>query len=243
MKILLIEPCFAGFLTAIYHAHYSHKDADIITSDLNAPSFLDIQVEITTDTVLAARVRSGIIKRAGTVIYSDIAHAYLSCQDTKEKILFAYTKLVLLHGRAAYGMYQMNEVKEFNDLLQKVRGEAHRFKGFLRFKELKNGIYYSAFSGDNDIIELLLPHFRARMNAEKFVLHDIKRHKLIYYDSQICHYLIAPEEYSVTLSDEEAFFSALWKDYHKNIAVEGRLNTDLQRQCLPKKYRWFMNEF
>lgn len=243
MKILVPENNLAGFLTAVYHAYYTHKDADTITSDSGTVTMLDEKVEIETDLDLARRVRSGITKKAGSLGYRDISDAYLSCDDKKEQKIFKYLKLLFKNGRGVYSMFAEPDVIAFNDILNKVRGEVHRFHGFLRFQEMANGTFYSCFSGDNDIIELLVPHFKARFNNQKFVLHDIKRQKLVYFDGGKCHYLVAPEKFNIILSEDEVMFSELWRQYHKNVSIESRKNLRQQRQFLPKKYRWFMNEF
>lgn len=243
MKILVPEQNLVGFLTAVYHAYYMHKDAQTVSTAPQKATFLDEVVEISADAKLAARVRAGIINKAGEVAYEEVGAAYLSCDPEKEEKIFAYLKLLFKHGRNVLTMYGHPEVVAFRDVLNKVTHEAHRFKGFLRFQELASGVYYSYFGGDNDIIELLLPHFRGRLNTQKFILHDIKRGKLAYWDGAAMHLLPAPRTVNVLLSENELLFSALWKEYHEHVAIAERKNLKLQQHFLPKKYRWFMNEF
>lgn len=242
MKILVPEQNLMGFLTAVYEAYYTHKDAETISSAPETPTLLDQTVDIPADAALASKVRSGIINKAGRDAYDEVATAYLSYDNKKEEKLFCYLKLLFRQGRDVLTMYANSEVIAFRDLLNKVNYEAHRFKGFLRFHELASGVYYSYFGGDNDILELLIPHFRGRFNDQKFILHDIKRGKLAYWDGRTVHLVPAPRTINIILSENELLFSTLWKEYHRNVAVEGRKNLKLQRQFLPKKYRWFMNE-
>jgi probable DNA metabolism protein len=243
MKILVPEQNLAGFLTAVYHAYYTHRDAGTISTDRQKPTFMDECTDIAADVELAAGVRAGIIRKAGKIAYDEIAAAYLSCDPQKEEKLFDYLRLLFVHGKNVLTMYGHPAVVAFRDVLNKVMHEAHRFKGFLRFQELANGVYYSYFGGDNDIIELLLPHFRGRLNTQKFILHDIKRGKLAYWDGSAMHLVPAPRTVNVLLSENELLFSALWKEYHEHAAIAERKNLKLQRQFVPKKYRWFMNEF
>lgn len=243
MKILAPEPNLAGFLTAVYHAYYSHKDASRISSDPQAATLMDECVGIPADIILASKVRQGIIDKAGQDAYTEVANAYLSCDRQKEEKIFDYLRVLFVYGRAVLTMYADPVVIAFRDVYTKVMHEVHRFTGFLRFQELASGVYYSYFGGDNDVIELLIPHFRARLNAEQFVLHDIKRGKLAFWDGASVHLVPAPRTVNVLLSENEILFSSLWKDYHKNVSIAQRANPRLQRQFLPKKYRWFMNEF
>jgi probable DNA metabolism protein len=139
-------------------------------------------------------------------------------------------------------MYGNIAVDNFGLLLKKVRGEVHRMHGFLRFQEMENGVFYCFFGSDNDILELVLPHFKARFNTQRFVLHDIKRKKLAYYDGATCCIMPA-DKVDITLSDKEKLFSTLWKEYFLNVSISDRVNLRLQTQFAPKKYHWFMNEF
>jgi len=243
MKVCIIENNLAGFLTAIYHFYYTHKDIDVITSDYNKATICDIVIEIPVELELAIKVRNGIIKKVGRVNYGDIYGAYLSCDSEKEQKLFEYLKLLFKEGKNTLTMYASPVVIAFNDMLKKVRHETHRMYGFLRFQEMENGIFYGFYGSDNDVLELILPHFKARFNDQKFIIHDISRKKMAYYDGRIIHTFVALDTVNIAISDKEILFSQLWKEYNKNVAIDSRKNIKLQNQFAPKKYRWFMNEF
>ena len=243
MKICVIENNLAGFLTAVYHSYYGHKDIDFITSDYNQATMLDTVIEPQTDTALARKVRDGIIKKVGKSHYNLIYTAYLSCDKQKEQKLFEYLQLLFKEGKNILSMFAVPSVIAFNDMVKKVKHEAHRMHGFLRFKEMENEIYYGYFGSDNDILELILPHFEKRFNDQQFVIHDINRKKMAYYDGTKTHFSLAPETVNITISDKEVLFSELWREYNKNVAIDNRKNLKLQNQYAPKKYRWFMNEF
>ena len=240
MKILYIEDNLACFLCALYHAYHKEK-ADMITTDSGSITLLDEVIEITVDLNISRKVRKGIIHKYGH-IYEDIKDAFLSGDNTKSQKIYKYFDLLLKQGKKILTMYNSPIVIDFNDIIKKVRHEAHRLHGFLRFKEMDNGIFYSYFGSDNDVIELVLPHFIARYNSQQFVLHDIKRKKLAYFDGADIHFAVA-DNVSITLSDNEVLFGKLWKEYFDSVTINERLNPKLQRQFLPKKYQFFMNEF
>ncbi len=242
MKYLVAEGNLAGFLTAVYDYYYVHKEGNI-TSDAEKGGLLDEMTDIKTDLSKAIKVRQGIINLVGAVGYKEITDAYCSCDAEREDKIFEFLKLLFRHGRAAFNMYAEPTVIAFNDLAKKVWSETHRLEGFLRFQQLASGVYYGYFGSDNDILELLLPHFQARFNDQQFVIHDIKRKKMAIYDGKRIETMVAPEKLNIDLSANEEVFSRLWKEYFHNVAIENRKNPRLQRQYAPKKYRWFMNEF
>lgn len=243
MKICLVEKSLAGLLTAIYHNYHTYENIASITSHIDSVTLIDEIIYVDTNTSLARRVREGIIAKGGYSFYKDIADAYLSYNINKENIIFNYIKLFIKHGIKVNDMLSLKEVIDFNDILRKVRLETHRMHGFIRFQLMDNGVYYSFFKPDNDIIELVMPHFKARYNNQLFILHDISRNKMLYYDKNTVHKIVCPESITINLSEEELLFSELWKQYFNNVTIEERINPKLQKQYAPHRYRFFMNEF
>lgn len=243
MVIGLSENNLAGFLTAIYHCYYTYKNIERITSYPNSCLLIDEVINIDTDIELARKVREGILKKVGQSGYRDINDAYLSSDMNKEQKIYMYLKLLFDKGKDIYTMYSCDAVIAFNDMVNKVRGEAHRMNGFIRFQEMDNGIFYSYYGSDNDILEIIIPHFVTRFNNQKFILHDVKRKKIAYYDGNTYHTAVVPDGVTIVLSDNEKIFSSLWKEYYLNVAIENRKNIKLQNHFVPKKYRFFMNEF
>lgn len=124
----------------------------------------------------------------------------------------------------------------------RVRREIHRYKGFLRFKEVKGGYLYAAFEPEFNVIVPLARHFANRFRNEKIILHDRKRglgvfcHKGHMIQAEIIKPI--PQE-----TEEETFFSNLWKNYFETLAIKERENLTGQKRNVPLKYRKFMVEF
>ena len=51
------------------------------------------------------------------------------------------------------------------------------------------------------------------------------------------------DELELQYSAEEKDMQRLWKLFVDTIAIKERINTDLQRQMLPLRYRKYMKEF
>jgi probable DNA metabolism protein len=64
-----------------------------------------------------------------------------------------------------------------------------------------------------------------------------------FYNGNYITYLPAAGNIEIELSGRETAYENLFKEYHKNIAINERENYKLQRAFAPKKYRHFMSEF
>ena len=114
--------------------------------------------------------------------------------------------------------------------------------GFLRFAECTGGLY-AHFSPDNDIVDLVAPHFAKRFSGEKFIIHDTKRNLLAVYDGKSLKTVLNESPVTVYLSTEEEQFRKLWKTYFDSVTIESRKNKRLQDNFLPRRYRKDMTEF
>ena len=105
-----------------------------------------------------------------------------SGQPNRDTVAFGYFKLIAARGGPVRRMLAEDAVIAARECMQRVRFEIHRFHGFLRFMESACGALYAPVSPDNDICDLLVPHFRARLPQYPFVIHDVKRRKAAVYD-------------------------------------------------------------
>ena len=243
MNILVCEKSLVGFLSAVYDSYYTCKNADIITADINDCTLTDSFCASGESMVKARRVRDGIIKKGGNFAYDSVLDAYLSGDRSKEKKIYEFLRLFFARGRTAFEAYDRPCVVDFNDMVRNVRHEIHRVSAFVRFQEMKNGIYYGFFRADNDILERIAQNLAPRFNTQKFVLHDYERRKMALFDGKEVCYCIAPDKVEIELSEDEDKFVSMWKNYTRNVSIASRENLRLQQNFVPKKYRIFMNEF
>ncbi|MFA9424428.1 MAG: TIGR03915 family putative DNA repair protein, partial [Sedimentibacter sp.] len=134
------------------------------------------------------------------------------------------------------------KVLPINQLYIKVSREEHKFIGILRFAEL-GGILYSKFSPDNDLILLLVEHFADRYKYEKFIIHDERRNKAVFYANGLWEVKENINFENIEYKQDEIKFQNLWKQYFTHIAIDVRTNTNLQFQFVPARYRKNMIEF
>ncbi len=237
MKIFICDDTPESFFTAVFDA-YGIAGA-VITSDGNFQlSMGDEPVRVHYDIEKCDRVRR-VLKKYGAE--NDVLSALKSCDTRKEQVCFAYVKRLTELKKSIKNAFNLPEVVDFNDILYKITGEMHRLKGLLRFKETAGGVLYAPYSPDNDITDLLTPHFAARLRSEKFIIHDINRGIAGLYDGRgwiITHV----GEAKICLSDSELAFEGLWKKYYKSVNIESRPHERQMKRSMPVRYWKFLPE-
>ena len=162
--------------------------------------------------------------------------------DTREMTALTYLRRIVKAGGPVRDRLSDPAVLEATTELRKVTGEAHNFTGFLRFMEGANGVYYGPFAPDNDILELILPHFLKRFAAQPFVIHDTARRKAALYNGKDCILTQTEEKVSVALSAYEDSFRQLWKEYYNSVNIAQRPHERQMKGYMPVRYWKYMPE-
>ncbi len=239
MKIFITDGSADGFYTAVFDAFA--EEGAIITSQENRQLSFDTEViSVKTDGEKSGRVKR---KLAGLDSYAmgDVDLALRSGDSLREQTAFEYIKLIVDKGRAVRKMLSLPAVIEMNELTGKVTGELHNMKGFLRFMETAGGVLYAPCSPDNDITDLLAPHFKARFGKNKFVIHDVKRKKAALCDGNEW-FMAEVGEAEVYLTEYERAFENLWKKYYRSINIEERPHEKQMKGYMPVRYWKFLPE-
>ena len=227
-----------SFFTAVFDAY--NKEC-FITSDSEIQLSLGCEtVRVLADAEKCRRVLQGL-KQYDRNAEEDILTALRNCSAQKEQVCFLYIKCIFERKTSIKNAYSLPAVVDFNDLLYKITGETHRLKGLLRFKETANGTFYAPYSPDNNITDLLMPHFAARFKAEKFVIHDIERGIAGLYNGE---YWITAHigKAEICLSENESTFESLWKEYYKSVNVKERPHEKQMKRSMPVRYWKFLPE-
>ncbi len=198
------------------------------------------QVCVETDLSLAKRVENKLLAYDKTSA-KDL-DTLLRCGDAdNEQIAFRYFRLLAKEKVPVSRRLADLDVFRATECIRKVGFEVHRFHGFIRFMETSSGALYAPFSPDNDICELLLPHFRARLPQFPFVLHDVGRKKAAVYDGHSS--FVAPlQEAEVLLSADEEGWQSLWRRYYSSVNIPSRERLKQMRGYLPARYWKYLTE-
>lgn len=161
--------------------------------------------------------------------------------ENMELELLAYYRLGLRAGRGVDRQHADPVVHAVHQAARNVGREIHRFKGLLRFRKLRDGLYWAPFEPDHDIISALAPHFRARFSDQCWMMHDLRRARAVVWDGKRLVAELDPETRlrDNPVAEEEEAIQQLWKTFFRNVSIEGRKNSVLQTRCMPLRYwKW-----
>lgn len=239
-------------MTGVYDAWDSrlgHQNVRLTTACNEDMELFCEYVRTEPETEKAEKVLRTIRSRLGEEAYEMIAFASACPHEGKADAI--YRMIVLgLHlpdGTKISGMLTQPDVRLVFELRRKAWHTAHRYMGFVRFRELQNGALLSEIDSDTDVLALIAPHFTDRLLQENWLIYDRRRHKAAVHPANGGYFILeeVDEENLGKLQDseEEARFGELWKCFHRAVGIESRTNEKLQMSMLPKKFRNFMKEF
>lgn len=171
-------------------------------------------------------------------IIKTIFNVYLSENKAKELIIYYFTLNSLKYKNEIFKMINLKCVYLSTKVSKYVTRETHKFKGFTRFKLLKNNILYAEISPTNNILFLLSLHFKQRLKKEKWVIKDTKRNIYSIYQKND-FYIIEEKDFikdKIILDEDEDNIENLWFSFFKTIGINERQNKKLQMNQMPKKY-------
>ena len=231
----IYDGTFDGFLSVIYACYYQNIPESIEKESSYNFSMLFEDEIIETDLVRSNKVYNAIIEKISndTLVY--IYQAFLSEAPGIELKLFVYIKVGFVMGNSVNDFLTDVTVNEVQKYSRKVGFEAHRFLGLVRFQEF-NGILYAAIEPTYNILQLIGNHFKARLQNEKWVIHDVKRKIGIVYENNEWIHRDLKFEKLESHETEELFYQNLWKVFHKSVSIVEKSNERLQMQHMPKKY-------
>lgn len=252
IRVFQCEDSLTGIMTGVYDAWDSrlgHANVRLQTArDQNMELFCEY-VQVEPDVEKAEKVLRTIWLRLGMEAYDMIAYASAAVHDGKADAIYRMivVGLHLTDGKKVSGMLTNPDVRLVFELRRKVWHIAHRYMGFLRFRELENGVLISEMDAEADVLALIAPHFADRLPLENWMILDQRRKKAAVHPKGK-RFLILEEIQEETLqeltaSGMEDRYQELWKSFHDAIAIEDRRNPGLQMQMLPQKFRTHMTEF
>lgn len=249
--IYLCENSMEGIFSAVYKAYeekHGHADNEIMIQrpGINRQLFCEY-IPVKTDYDRAVKVARTIQRDISRQAYEFVQKTAVSFRLEKADAIYRFIieglhvgNRVLHHLTAPY-MQTLCEIEKHTD------NEICHFKEFLRFEELENGVLFGRINPKSAILPYLADHFADRFSGENWVIADtVYKTVLIHKANQGCVYATMEEadleELTLQYSAEEENMQKLWKLFVDTIAIKERINTDLQRQLLPLRFRKYMKE-
>jgi probable DNA metabolism protein len=239
-NIYMTDGSVEGFFTAVFDAYLDPDGYIASTTGAFQTAFGDNFITVPPSEEKSARVFNKL-KEVDRHSLSEIDYALRTSEADREQVAFLYIRRLMKHRAPVRGMLTAWEVRRMRDLCDRVGAEIHQLSGFLRFQETATGIFYAPCAPDNDVVDLLMPHFTARFKNTPFVIHDLSRQIAGMYNGE--EWLVSPvSSAEVVLSEAEENFSRLWKKYYHTVYIPARKNTRQMKGYMPVRYWKFMSE-
>jgi len=244
LKEYIYDNTFEGLLTAIFYAYSCKEDCIIMKSRDYVASFLNEASDISTEYDKFDRVYKSIVEKLNNEILRNVYYLYLSDISDSDSLALKYLKLCYKYG-ANINLAKNNDIIILVDkYTRRVKGEAHRFTGFVRFKEVAPLSFYASIEPDHNIIPLILNHFTRRFSDQNFIIHDLKRELAIIYNKESAIITDLKKEdskvFTSSVADDE--FEALWKTFYNSVNIKERENHRLRNRSMPKRYWTHLTE-
>lgn len=234
--IFQYDDSFDGFLTAVFES-YTRKPIPAGIVGQQHQKRLDAQyVTIETDDRKAGRVIDGINRTMRGDAYERIWTGFLSCNPDKADIIYRYIRFGMHVGYRVHLHLTDQRVMEMDKLVKLVGRESGLQIEFVRFSRMEGGVFYGRIEPDNDVLPLMMPFFADRFNAQPFIIHDTRRQTAGVYDTREWYIRSAEGLTMPDFSEDEMQYRALWKRFYNTIAIKERINPNLRRQHMPKKF-------
>lgn len=240
MKYYQTDGTTEGFLTGVFDA-YTDREAFLTSQRVVQPAFGDELVFVHTDSEKAQRVKEKL-RSVNPGILHDLWQERKHSADDKDQVALSYIRKTLVAKRPINTMLADPDVFRFFSLIRQVAVEADHLRGFLRFTENEAGVLYAPFESDHDVLDLLYPHFKARLGSIPFLIHDKKRNKLLICNGKEHTVAIVSEDAEFTPSQEEAHWQALWKSYYRHVNIAIRPHEKQMRGYMPVRYWKYLPE-
>lgn len=243
MIVFLYDGTFEGLMTAVYEGYYNPLKPDRIeTPEHRQEGLLEQTLWIETDADKSAKVSDAIRSRLSKEILEQVLYAWLTEDPSAGTVIFVFLRHAFKVGPSCIAHEAHPAVNPLLRLYRAVIRESHRLLGLVRFMELENGLYYSRFEPDYNILMILASHFAERLGDQSWVLHDARRGLAAFYNKESWHIAEVPMPEDLRLHEEEQRMQAYWQEYFRRIAIQERINPNLQRQMMPKKYWKYLVE-
>jgi len=125
-----------------------------------------------------------ILEKIDELILKYIYDVFISNNENKELIIYYFYKNHLKYGLRVLNMYNLKCVLETRKISKYVKNETHKYKGYIRFKELNNKSLYAEIEPVNNILFLISNHFKIRLKNEYWIIKDNKHNLISIYDEE-----------------------------------------------------------
>ena len=243
MRLYLYDGSFDGLLTAYFYAYKDQDIYDINRQEHYQADLLSQPYSIATEADKAARIYRSVCQKISVDTMHNLYLLYLSELPHCDLLGLHYLRLCFTNGAQINRAKHHPVIRQVEDYRHKVMVEYDHMKGFLRFQQIDQQVYFGRFAPDHNQLPLLLPHLQKRFSDQKLIIYDEKRNYALLYDLQ--RSVLVPfsqEETTQLLQGRQDDTIDLFRQYFQSITIPERVNPRLQAQYMPHRYRKYMPE-
>lgn len=200
--------------------------------------------DVVTERECAVSFRERFVKAVSQEAFATARYAFYSQKNGIELLVWRYFVLGFQVRKRLCGMLAEEPVHAVNRIARQVSHETHKYKGFVRFREVEEGFLYARIEPESDILSLIAPHFVERVGDRPWMIHDCGRSQAAVYDLKswrLIRNIELTTEPSLAVVEQE--YAALWQRYFQRHAIKERHNPKLQQKHVPLRYRKYLLEF
>ncbi len=238
----IYEDTFISLLNLIDFLIKQKTKPDSIKNTKYAPTLLDNLIKLEIEE--KENIINTMIASIGAYSFRSMYYVFLSEDENKELILYYFYLNALKYREKVLFHRNLKCVDKTIKIANYVSHESHKYKGFVRFKELENHVLYAEIEPTNDILYLITPHFAKRLKNEYWIIKDVKRKIIGIYDKKKVTF-VSEENFTLIItleSQKEKEFNELWKTFYQTIGIKERKNDRCRMNFMPKKYWKYMLE-
>lgn len=188
-------------------------------------------------------IREKISWKAFQLVY----HCAMSELPEKLEVIYRFLRLGFAVGAGVTACLTEEPVMRITEIAGRVTGESHKFREFVRFTRMEEGVLCSVIEPKSNVVTLIAPHFADRLVSENWMIIDQKRKLAVIHPADGEWYLreLEEEEFRrfMEYDRDQEEYACLWRTFFDHIAILQRKNPRCQRNFLPKWYRTNMTEF
>jgi probable DNA metabolism protein len=245
--VFMTDGTFEGLLTAIFDAYTAERPPEAVeSSGSNQLGLLERRVTVPTDPVKSERVWKGLKTHLGQNQRRKLFDAYLSGDPGVETMIYRFVRDAIPGRNARRSEAHLASHIQIEKLCMRVRREAHRMKGFVRFRQTGDDRYLALFAPRYDVLPLIRRHFESRFADQTWIIYDTTRNYGLCYDRYKTRELrLDVRELKAPGNDDvgdEQLCQTLWQRYYAAVNISSRNNPKLHLRQLPHRYWRYLPE-
>ena len=245
--VFMTDGTFEGLLTAIFDAYTAERPPEAVeSSGSNQLGLLERRVTVPTDPVKSERVWKGLKTHLEQNQRRKLFDAYLSGDPGVETMIYRFVRDAIPGRNARRSEAHLASHIQIEKLCMKVRREAHRMKGFVRFRQTGDDRYLALFAPRYDVLPLIRRHFESRFADQTWIIYDTSRNYGLCYDRYKTRELrLDVRELKALGNDDvgdEQLCQSLWQRYYAAVNISSRNNPKLHLRQLPRRYWRYLPE-